>query len=365
MQPLRLDPYGRTVHLDAQRLQDLRVLVRDLQPEVDGKPAGERDEYLRSRVEMRPSKAGFAGLEELPVDAARLVCLAYQRRPRQRLQRRAARTLAERMTAADLAFAVVLVGRMAQRHVGAGALARLDDRRHSLFEARLLHPPEHLGLLVGRLLHIGEIAACRDEFVDSHPMGGREAQTSPGGAQQKIGVDRRPDRAPVPPAADGLRGAARMRKTRRREEMLELRLVIVEQPKHEPVPGARRRMAHAARYGEVVSPAEHVSQPLEMVPGPQIIVAQIGDMFARRMLDAGIVGEGLRAAPLCKIDPPDLVAEERPQHRLGVVGAAIADDQQLEILKGLRQDGMDRRQDMDAAVVGGHHDREIGHGLIV
>ena len=64
---------------------------------------------------------------------------------------------------------------------------------------------------------------------------------------------------------------------------------------------------------------------------------EIRDVLPSRALESLIVGARLAAVPAWKVDPLDAAVGERLHNVPGVVGARVADDQQLEVPKRLRE----------------------------
>ena len=62
-----------------------------------------------------------------------------------------------------------------------------------------------------------------------------------------------------------------------------------------------------------------------------------------------------------KIDPADARIVDRGDHFRRIVGASVADDEQLEIGEGLPQRAPDRVRQDGAPVVGGHYHRHARH----
>ena len=92
-------------------------------------------------------------------------------------------------------------------------------------------------------------------------------------------------------------------------------------------------------------------QRLEVMWQPEIVVAEVGDQLATGQPDTLVVGPGLVpgvARPGCATAP----AGRRPGHDLRrLVGAAVADHEQLEVGERLVEDAADRvRQDRGPVV---------------
>src|SRR5687768_14136465 len=89
-------------------------------------------------------------------------------------------------------------------------------------------------------------------------------------------------------------------------------------------------------------------------------MTEIGNEFPPRYLNTGVVGKALTSPTGGKVEPPNLVGEEGSEHRLGLIGAVVADDNQLVIALGLGEDGLYRGKDVTTPPKGRHDDAEEG-----
>ena len=96
---------------------------------------------------------------------------------------------------------------------------------------------------------------------------------------------------------------------------------------------------------------------------PQIVVAEIGDVFSAGALEAFVVGAALRAKPLGKIGPVESRILESGNHLLAVVGAAVAYHPHLKISESLIADGGEGALECVAAIVGRDDYGNFWHGL--
>jgi hypothetical protein len=90
-------------------------------------------------------------------------------------------------------------------------------------------------------------------------------------------------------------------------------------------------------------------------------MAEIGDELAARPSERLIVRAALVAAILRQVDPLDARIADRGDHLGAVVGAAVADDEQFEVVEGLPQHASDRIGKHAAPIVGGDDDSDAGH----
>lgn len=98
------------------------------------------------------------------------------------------------------------------------------------------------------------------------------------------------------------------------------------------------------------------AQRREMVRAPNVVMADKRDVHPSRGRDPEIIGRRLAPAVHRLIAKAHAIGEEWADGGLCVVGTSVADDQQLEILKGLPQHGLNGGHDVTTTVVGGHHD---------
>src|SRR5690349_7527490 len=96
---------------------------------------------------------------------------------------------------------------------------------------------------------------------------------------------------------------------------------------------------------------------------PEVVVTEIGDELTARFLQSAVVRTGLMTGIRGKIDPTYARILDRRDHLFGVVGAAVADHQKLEIAKGLAEHAVDGKRQHGAPVVGSddHGDAWRGH----
>ena len=96
---------------------------------------------------------------------------------------------------------------------------------------------------------------------------------------------------------------------------------------------------------------------------PQIVVAEIGDVFSACALQAFVVGAALSAKPLGEIGPVESRILESSNHLLAVVGTAVSDHPNLKISEGLIADGGKGALECVAAIVGCDDYGNFWHGL--
>jgi hypothetical protein len=93
-------------------------------------------------------------------------------------------------------------------------------------------------------------------------------------------------------------------------------------------------------------------------------MADVANPFTARAANALIIGKALASAVSRKIPPRNPIGPKRGNYRLGVVFAAVTDNDQLERGVGLAQNRFDRGSNVAAAPIGGEDDgkeRIIAH----
>jgi len=90
---------------------------------------------------------------------------------------------------------------------------------------------------------------------------------------------------------------------------------------------------------------------------PKIVMAEIGDVMPARMCQSVIVRGKLVTSVYRQVVPCDARIGKFEHDSFGVIRAGVADYQQFEIVKSLRQDGGDGVVKRPAAIVGSDDDR--------
>ena len=94
----------------------------------------------------------------------------------------------------------------------------------------------------------------------------------------------------------------------------------------------------------------------QMMRRPDVVVAEIGDVRSGCYLNTGIVRDRLRTRVLGKAYPADGTTEFPPNHLLGIIRAAIRDDDDLERRVRLSQSRLQRWDNKPGPIVGRNDD---------
>lgn len=94
-----------------------------------------------------------------------------------------------------------------------------------------------------------------------------------------------------------------------------------------------------------------------MIRQPQIVMAEIGDVFPARAPEALIVGAALEADATRQVEPVQAGIAEPGDDLLTAVGAGVADDPGFEIRVALLQQAVQRMGQRSMAVPGRDDDR--------
>ena len=90
-------------------------------------------------------------------------------------------------------------------------------------------------------------------------------------------------------------------------------------------------MINATADGEIRAAIfKHCRKQFQMMRGPNVVVTEICDVRSGCCLHTGIVRGRLRTRVLGKTYPADGTTEFLPNHLLGIIRAAIPDDNDLE-----------------------------------
>jgi hypothetical protein len=95
-----------------------------------------------------------------------------------------------------------------------------------------------------------------------------------------------------------------------------------------------------------------------MIAMPKVVVAQIGDVASAGECQSLVVGPELSATVFRQIVPADARVIESQHHGFTVVSAGVADDNELEVLEGLRQHRHHGEAQHAAPIVGGDDDAD-------
>jgi len=91
---------------------------------------------------------------------------------------------------------------------------------------------------------------------------------------------------------------------------------------------------------------------------PDVVLPEISYPGGARQLQAAIVGRELAAMVPRQVVPFEPRVAERFDDSLRIVGAAVADDENLDIAKGLQLDGSEGAMERRAPIVGGQYDAD-------
>lgn len=105
-----------------------------------------------------------------------------------------------------------------------------------------------------------------------------------------------------------------------------------------PEPGGG---VHGGDAGGEVGVFDGFEKVSEVVGVPEIVVAQVSDELATGELEAEVVGAGLGGEAGCGVVPGDAGIGKGSDDGLGIVGAGVADDEELPVGEGLGEDGGD------------------------
>ena len=89
---------------------------------------------------------------------------------------------------------------------------------------------------------------------------------------------------------------------------------------------------------------------------PNVVMAEIGDPLSPRVFDSVVVWVALTTAVLFEIVPSQARRKVAGHDGFRFICATVADNEHLEILMALLQEGFNRRLDVLAAAIGGHDD---------
>lgn len=98
---------------------------------------------------------------------------------------------------------------------------------------------------------------------------------------------------------------------------------------------------HGGDAGGEVGVFDGFEKVSEVVGVPEIVVAQVSDELAAGELEAEVVGAGLGGEAGCGVVPGDAGIGKGSDDGLGIVGAGVADDEELPVGEGLGEDGGD------------------------
>ena len=223
--------------------------------------------------------------------------------------------------------------------------AQFDARQHSF--------------LLGNALDLVGVAPPRRVELEARQLARRRDRSGHGNRiVDEDHIDRRIElRRVLPPVRQT--ELARMGKGRGRHEITRGVDAGRKQARDAARAAARRSVQrHDAGDDVGIGLARGAQDRREMGRIPDVVMAEIGDKARPRRLQPVIVDGPLRAMVAREIVPADARVAEIPHHLLAVVGAAIADHENLEVLHGLEQDGADREAKRRAPVVGRDDDRD-------
>jgi hypothetical protein len=163
---------------------------------------------------------------------------------------------------------------------------------------------------------------------------------------QEVAIGRRMQLRRMLPPADALRDVAAVCERGRREEVRRGSRGIFEDAGRVVVHRSRRAMADGAAHDEVrVARRDHFRHSQQVGRAPDVVVPEIGDVAAAGATNAFVVGIRLPSRVLREIGPVHGIAEVRLQQLAGVVGAAVADHDDLVVSIRLRQHRAHGRDD--------------------
>ena len=103
---------------------------------------------------------------------------------------------------------------------------------------------------------------------------------------------------------------------------------------------------------------------LQMSRIPDVVMSEISDPVATRVFVAVVVGRPLRPIIAVEIVPADATIAKRRDDVGGIVGAAISNNENFEVLEGLQQYRPDRATQRRTPIVSWYHDRDFGFGCV-